>query len=243
VEYHEYSASGEYVHLLSAPVWTDLRPRLTAALAGVDPEAGPVLELGAGSGLGTDVLLDSLGNDVLAVEPSTSLRGVLLARLADRGTTRVTVFPGSATEVPLPDRIAAVVGLHMVGHLAPTDRKRLWAAAAERLSPGGLVVLNVQPPTAAEAVPEFPWMSVIVGGLRYEGTGSAEPTGPDSVRWRMRYRTRREDGTVLAEASAEYVWWIVTAEGLAAELAEAGLVATVDDDLVIGVRDGRLAAV
>jgi hypothetical protein len=243
VEYHEYSASGEYVHLLSVPVWTDLRPRLAAALAGVDPDGGPVLELGAGSGLGTDALLDGLANDILAVEPSASLRGVLLARLADRGTDRVTVFPGGATDVPLPDRIAAVVGMHMVGHLAPADRKRLWAAVTERLVPGGPVVLNVQPPAAPETVPEFPWMSVTVGGLHYEGTGSAEPTGPDSVRWRMRYRTRREDGTVLAEASAEYAWWIVTAEGLAAELAEAGLVATVDDDLVVGVKDGRRSTV
>jgi hypothetical protein len=239
VEYHEYSASGEYVHLLSVPVWTDLRPRLAAALAGVDRDGGAVLELGAGSGLGTDALLDVLGNDILAVEPSASLRGVLLARLTDRGTDRVTVFPGGATDVPLPDRIAAVVGMHVVGHLAPADRKRLWAAVTERLAPGGPVVLNVQPPAAPETVPEFPWMSVTVGGLHYEGTGSAEPTGPDSVRWQMRYRTRREDGTVLAEASAEYAWWIVTAEGLAAELAEAGLVATVDDDLVVGVKDGR----
>jgi RHS repeat-associated protein len=49
--------------------------------------------------------------------------------------------------------------MHMVGHLAPADRKRLWAAVAGRLSAGGPVVLNVQPPAAAEAVPEFPWMS------------------------------------------------------------------------------------
>jgi hypothetical protein len=77
-------------------------------------------------------------------------------------------------------------------------------------------------------------MTVSVGGLVYEGTGSAEPTGPDSVHWRMRYRTRREDGTVLTEASAEYAWWIVTAEGLAAELADAGLRPSVDEDLVVG---------
>ena len=233
MEYQEYSASGEYLHLLSGPAWTDLRPRLAAALAGVAPDAGPVLELGAGSGLGTDVLLDTLVNDVLAAEPSASLRGVLLARLADRGTDRVTVFPGGATEMPLPDRLAAVVGMHMVGHLAPPDRKRLWAAVAARLSRGGPVVLNVQTPATAEVVPEFPWMSVSVGGLGYEGTGSAEPTGPDSVHWRMRYRTRCADGTVLAETRAEYAWWIVTAEGLAAELAEAGLVAAVHDDLVV----------
>lgn len=236
--YTEYSASAEYLHLLSVPMWTGLRPRLAAALTGIDPHAGPALELGAGSGLGTDVLLDTLGNDVLAAEPSASLRAVLLSRLADRGTDRVTVFPGSATEVPLPDRIAAVVGLHMVGHLAPPDRKQLWTAVTERLPPGGPVVLNVQPPATAEAVPEFPWMSVAVGGLLYEGTGSAQPTGPDSVHWRMRYRTRREDGTVLAEASAEYAWWPVSADGLAAELADAGLVATVDDDLVVARKRG-----
>ena len=231
--YREYAVSGEYLHLLSRSAWTAMRPRLAAALAGVDPAAGPVLELGAGTGLGTDVVLDTVGNDVLAAEPSASLRAVLLARLADRATDRVTVYPGGATEVPLPDRIAAVVGVHMVGHLAPPDRKRLWAAVAERLAPGGPVVLNVQPPATAEAVPEFPWMGAPVGGLVYEGTGSAEPTGPDSVRWRMRYRTRREDGTVIAEASAEYAWWIVTADGLATELADAGLEPSVDDDLVV----------
>jgi SAM-dependent methyltransferase len=233
-DYQEYAASGEYLHLLSRPAWTALRPRLATALTGVDPGAGPVLELGAGTGLGTDVLLEIFEGEVLAVEPSASLRGVLLARLADRDIDRVTVFPGGASEVPLPDRIAAVVGMHMAGHLAPPDRKRLWAAVADRLPPGGPVVLNVQPPYAAEAVPEFPWMTVTVGGLRYEGTGSAVPTGPDSVHWQMRYRTRREDGTVLAEASAEYSWWIVTADGLAAELADAGLEPTVDEDLVVG---------
>jgi SAM-dependent methyltransferase len=232
--YQEYAAAGEYLHLLSQQPWTALQPRLGAALTGVDPGAGPVLELGAGTGLGTDVLLDTLDNDVLAAEPSASLRGVLLARLADRATGRVTVYPGGAIEVPLPDRIAAVVGMHMVGHLAPPDRKRLWAAVAERLAPGGLVVLNVQPPAAPEVVPEFPWMGAAVGGLVYEGTGSAEPTGPESVRWRMRYRTRREDGTVLTEASAEYAWWTVSADGLAAELADAGLDPSVDEDLVVG---------
>jgi hypothetical protein len=232
--YQEYAASGEYLHLLSGPAWAAMRPRLTAALADVDPDAGPVLELGAGTGLGTDVLLDALANDVLAAEPSASLRGVLLARLADRGIGRVTVFPGGATEVPLPDRIAAVVGMHMVGHLAPPDRKRLWTAVVDRLAPGGPVVLNVQPPATPEVVPEFPWMGASVGGLVYEGTGSAEPTGPDSVRWRMRYRTRSEDGTVVAESSADYAWWVVSADDLAAELAEAGLEPSVDDDLVVG---------
>jgi SAM-dependent methyltransferase len=229
----EYAASAEYLHLLSAPMWDSLRPRLAAAISDVDPAAGPVLELGAGTGLSTDVLLDALTNDVLAVEPSAQLRGVLLARLADRGASgRVTVHPGSATDVPLPRRLAAVVGMHMVGHLTPDERQRLWAEVSSRLAPGGPLVLNVQPPETVAAVPLFPWFGVTIGGLTYEGRGEAQPAGPDSVRWRMSYRTRDGD-TVLGEAAADYRWWVLSASGLAAELAAAGLDVAVDGDLVV----------
>lgn len=233
----EYAGAAEYLHLLSGPMWTDLRPRVAAALRGVDPDGGTVLELGAGTGLGTDVLLDTVTNDLLAAEPSGAVRAVLLARLADRGdAARVTVYPGGALDVPLPDRLAAVVGMHMIGHLPPQDRHRLLVAVAARLAPGGPVVLNVQPPETPATVPAIPWTGVSVGGLTYEVTGRAEPTGPDSVCWRMDYRTRDGD-TVLATASAAYAWWTASATGLAAELTAAGLTATVDGDLVAGRKD------
>ncbi|MCO1655153.1 hypothetical protein [Pseudonocardia humida] len=237
-DYREYAGSAEYLHLLSAPMWADLGPRLAAALGGVDAGAGPVLELGPGSGLGTDVLLDAVTNDLALVEPSAELRAVLLARLADRGATdRATVLPCTATGAPLPDRLAGAVGLHMVGHLAPPVRAALWADLALRLARGAPVVLNVQPPAAAVEVPVTPWSGPTVGALTYEGRGRATPTGPDSVRWRMDYRTRRGDA-VLATATAEYGWWILTAEGLADELAAAGFTPTVDDDLVVAVAPG-----
>jgi hypothetical protein len=164
---------------------------------------------------------------------------VLLARLSGRqDAARLSVFPDGATQVPLPDRLAAVVGLHMVGHLAPGDRTRLWPALAARLAPGAPVVVNVQPPDTAVAVPEFPPTRVTVGRFTYQGTGSAEPTGPDSVRWRMRYATLDGD-TVLDEATAEYDWWIVSADGLATELAASGLdVESTRDDLVLARAPG-----
>ncbi|OLT12378.1 hypothetical protein BJF78_03960 [Pseudonocardia sp. CNS-139] len=238
VSYHEYDPSAPYLHLLSVPVWGPLRERLAAVLAGVDPAAGTVLELGPGSGLGTEVVLDTVPDaPVLAAEPSAALRAVLLARLSGRpDAARLSVYPGGAAAVPLPDRIAAVVGLHMVGHLAPGQRARLWPALAARLAPGAPVVLNVQPPDTAVAVPEFPPMSVTVGRFTYQGTGSAEPTGPDSVHWRMRYATLDGD-TVLDEARAEYDWWILSAAGLAAELAAAGLaVESTEQDVVVARR-------
>ncbi|WP_232667681.1 class I SAM-dependent methyltransferase [Pseudonocardia sp. TRM90224] len=232
-EWSEYADSAEYLHLLSKPMWTGMAGRLHAVLRGVDPAAGPVLELGAGTGLGTDIVLAATSNEVLAAEPAPGLRAVLLARLADRDEQRVTVLPCGALDVPLPERLAAVVGMHMVGHLPPDDRRRLWPELARRLAPDAPAVFNVQPPATATAVPAWPWTGATIGGSTYEGTGEAEPTGPAEVRWRMSYRTRRGE-TLLASARATYRWWTIDAESLAAELAEAGIEPTVDDDLVIG---------
>jgi hypothetical protein len=233
--YHEYDRSAQYLHLLSVPMWGPLRERLITVLAGADGSAGTVLELGPGSGLGTEVVLDTVpGAPVLAAEPSAALRAVLLARMGGHpDAARLSVHPGGATEVPLPDRLAAVVGLHMVGHLSPAQRRTLWPALAARLAPGAPVAFNVQPPDTAVAVPEFPQTTVTVGRFTYQGTGSAEPTGPDSLRWRMRYATLDGD-TVLDEATAEFDWWVLSATGLAAEFAAAGLtVGSTQDDLVV----------
>lgn len=176
---------------------------------------------------------------VLAAEPSSALRAVLLGRLCDRGDAhRVTVFPGGATDVPLPARLAGVVGLNMVGHLRPDDRRALWAALAPRLSPGAPVVLNTQPPDTAVTVPVSAPYAVSSGGLSYEGRGGAEPTGPESVRWTMTYRTLHGD-VVLGEASTQYDWWTVSTATLADELRAAGLeVTTPYDDLVVARAGG-----
>lgn len=236
-QYSEYDRSAQYLHLLSVPAWTQLRPRLADVMAGVDAGAGTVVEFGPGSGLGTEVLLDIIADaPVLAVEPSAALRGILLARLSGRGdASRVTVFPAGAADAPLPDRIAAVVGMHMVGHLPPRERRALWARLAERLTPGAPVVFNVQPPDTAVAVPEWPPLRMQVGRLTYEGTGNARPTGPDSLSWHMRYSTMDGD-RIVDEATADYDWWIVPAGVLADELTAAGLSAVIDDDLVVAKR-------
>lgn len=238
--YHEYDASAEYLHLLMRPAWEQLQPRLVAALEGVDPHGGTLLELGPGSGIGTGILLDTVPDaPVLAAEPSSALRAVLLGRLSDRGDAhRVTVYPGGATAVPLPARLAGVVGLHMVGHLRPHERRALWADLAPRLSPGAPVVLNTQPPDTAVRVPVSAPYAVTSGELAYEGRGGAEPTGPESVRWSMSYRTLHGD-VVLGEATAQYDWWTVSAATLADELRTAGLeVATPYDDLVVARAGG-----
>jgi len=215
-------------------MWQELRPRLASALTGVDGGAGPVLELGAGTGLGTDVLLDTVDADIVVAEPSAALRAVLLARLAGRPDAhRVTVYPAGAAEVPLPDQLAGAVGLHMIGHLRPDDRRALWSNLARRLVPGAPVVVNLLPPDTAVAVPPIPPITASVGHLTYQGWGEAEPTGPESLRWRMSYRTLDCD-QLLGEASAEFDWWVLSTADLTRELTAAGLTVTsTDDGLVV----------
>lgn len=80
-----------------------------------------VIELGAGSGRFTEVILD-LGVRVLAIEPDPVLLKGLESRLA--GRDGVTFFPGTIDKVAAEDlhAAAAVIGFHVLHHL---DRKSL----------------------------------------------------------------------------------------------------------------------
>jgi 2-polyprenyl-3-methyl-5-hydroxy-6-metoxy-1,4-benzoquinol methylase len=235
----EYQISGEYLHLLSEPAWQALRPPVTAALRGAAGGA-TLLDVGAGSGLSTEALAGAVpDSDVVAVEPSPVLRAVLLSRVTAHPDLRhrVTVVAGDALGVDLPDRLGAVLAMNMIGHLDRDGRRTFLHRVAERLLPGAPLVLNLQPPAEPTSVPFTVFGAIPVGRHSYEGGGSAEPSGPDSVTWRMRYRVLDADGTVLREDHVAYRWHVTPAEALLAELAEAGLTGEVGPmDVVRAVR-------
>ena len=222
----EYAASGEFLDVLSRDAWAALVEPVTAALRGVDPAAGPLVDLGAGSGRGLRVLAGLAVDAVLlAVEPSPVQRAVLLARVVDDPSLsgRVTVIASGAEEVHLPDRLGGVLAMNMIGHLQPSQRRRLWQRIADRLAPGAPLVFNLQPPVRAEAVPETDFAAVQIGRHRYLGSGRAEPDGPDAVVWHMRYRVCDEHGNVEREITAQYRWYVVAPEAAEAELSAVGL--------------------
>lgn len=120
------AVAGEYDRLRSQPPAAALDWLLPAG-------AADVLELGAGTGLLTD-LLARRAPRVTAVEPDDRMRAVLDAR-----GTGVTVLAGRAERLPMADATADVVVAQSAWHWV--DEARAVPEVARVLRPGGRLAL------------------------------------------------------------------------------------------------------
>ncbi|MBU6535672.1 Gfo/Idh/MocA family oxidoreductase [Streptomyces mayonensis] len=194
-------------------------PAVVASLAGIDPKAGPLLDIGAGSGLVTrQVAAAHPDCRIVAAEPSPGMRAILTSRLAeDPGTAeRVTVLPDAANDLVLPDRICGVVACGMLGHLDPDRRRALLRDLAARLAPGAPLVVELMGFYAPVSMPETRLRQTALGGQRYEWWMSGEPAGEELMRlettWRVFEGTR-----LVREVRDAYHWHTVTLERVAEE--------------------------
>lgn len=212
----QYERSAEFIDVMLVPHWKAVAPPLTKALRALEP--GTIVDLGAGTGLGTLVIADALPDaEIVAIEPSPTLRTALMARIYERPELRdrVTVLSGGLLKAALPDKLSGVMALSVLGHLAPEERQRLWSL-------GCPVILNLQPPAEPVAVPMGRFSDVRLGRLRYEGWGRAEPAGSEAVSWHMVYRVYEEE-QLTREVEVSYEWHVINEETLRAEVAEHGL--------------------
>ncbi|PSK66025.1 hypothetical protein B0E53_02005 [Micromonospora sp. MH33] len=223
----EYRTAGEFLDILSRDAWAALRQPVITALRGMDPAAGPLVDLGAGGGRGTLLLAELAPSaTVLAVEPSLVQRAVLFSRLIDDPALadRVSVAAEPAETAPLPHAVGGVLAMNMIGHLRPDDRRQLWRRLADRMGSQVPLVVNLQPPSRAEAVPDADFAAVRIGSCTYEGGGRAEPAGADIVTWHMRYGVRDPKGDLIRQVTAAYRWHVLDEQALIAELDAVGLV-------------------
>lgn len=199
VAWHDLECHGYREDL---PVWRAL----------ADREAGPVLDVGAGTGR---VALDlaAAGHDVTALDLDTEL----LAELERRGGD-VTTVVGDARDFALGPFGLIIVPMQTLQLL--DDRAGFWRSAKASLVPGGLVAVAVAdelvPFEDVEVLPD-PDVGVF-GGVRYV----SQPTAVrlDGERARIERTRRIGDGPYepdVIEMAA------VTAPGLAAEARAAGL--------------------
>ncbi|WP_067814913.1 class I SAM-dependent methyltransferase [Actinomadura kijaniata] len=223
-------------YAVNAPYYDLILPgdhwdRLAGALRTLLPDARSVAEIGAGTGHFTEAMLGFLPADaeIFAIEPARVMRAALVTRLAriPGAHHRVTVLAEDALTAEPPVPLDAVVLLNLVMHFAPHQRPRLWHRWAERLRPGGVLVVETQYPQKAEPVPPTTVPGRVLGRRRYETVTRADVVGDDMVRWVNAYRTWEGDRLVSEEA-AEFDCHVVSDERLAGELAAAGLTAVPD---------------
>lgn len=222
-----YDRLGEFHDLFVDEARLRLRPAFESAFGRLEPSA-IVLDLGAGTGLGVRHLARATRARIVAVEPSVTMRAVLLARVADDPAlaSRVTVVAGSVPGAfdELPDVVAGFVCAHMLGHVGPADRARTFALLAERLADGGVGVVTVN--ATAEPRNEVAVEERRIGEHSY--IAKYLPPGPNG-RPSSEYEVRDADGSLLRAERFAGQWTPITAEGLRAELVNDGWRLTAQD--------------
>ncbi|MBB5080214.1 methyltransferase domain-containing protein [Nonomuraea endophytica] len=202
----------------------EIRKLLPPLLDGV---TGGVLEIGAGTGLITQVIGDTVAGEIFAVEPSLGMRAILLSRLSDRPALRerVTVLPYGALDADLDEPVEAVVMISVLYGFAPEERPKLWETLARQLRPGGRLIFNWrQRPVGVPGPPEV-MGSYRVGRHTYEIAGQVVSATPEKATSRFSYRILQR-GVVISEDIVETDGYRPTLDELTTELTAAGFTPT-----------------
>jgi SAM-dependent methyltransferase len=169
IGYDEMAPDYDRGRALSPNALNDLRTALTDYLPA--EAAGPVLDLGCGTGQFALLLAEWFGIEVIGVEPSRGMRAEAKANATHR---LVRYVGGRAEEIPLRTNSCAAAWLaHMVHHV--DDLQRCMREVRRVVVPGGrLLIRGAFPgrfddimmfefwPSAAKAVEDFPTREVTI---------------------------------------------------------------------------------
>lgn len=218
--WREYDTGAEFYDLMAAGrVAATTAPAVIALLRAVDPAQGPIVEIGAGTGLVTRAIAAALPEaQIIAAEPSAGMRAVLTGRIARHPDhrRRVTVTPDPAPDLELPDRISAAVLCGVAGHLEADDRVRLWRRLADRMPPGAPIVVELLSIRPGASFGPLRLGQASVGTHEIEWWSSCAPAGSDAVDLTSTWRVIA-DGVAIGETSETHRWYPITLEDLAAE--------------------------
>jgi hypothetical protein len=220
-----YAATAGAYDLFSASHRPAQLAALRRLLPELRPEAGPILDVGAGSGANGAWVLEALPRArVLALEPSRAMRSLMLARIASRPDwfERVTVRPEDFFSATLPPRIGGAILLGVIGHFDAGERAAVLAELAARLPPGGAALLDLQQPESPQRVEPFEFTAARIGELAYRGIAEAWPRDRERMRWRMTYLVL-EGERVLTEETSELDYRHPSPAALAAEAGQVGM--------------------
>jgi uncharacterized protein YceH (UPF0502 family) len=236
-----YAVIAEFSDLLVGDLWDTIGLVLLDVFEGLEPTAGPIVDVGAGTGVGLAAIHEAApGMRLVAIEPSPGMRTALHARLHDGRDliARTSVVPSRFGEAQLPDRAAAVVAIGVLGHLDDAERSKLWHYVATSLRPGAPAVIGLVAPTRPVVIPGVRVGERRVGQHLVEGWSSTGPLDERSIVWTQRFRIADANGLTLREASATVAWRCDGVDDVRAEIAPHGLALTEHDGCVVVRRRG-----
>jgi SAM-dependent methyltransferase len=203
-----YTPAAEFFDLVGHRHVASSGPAVRAALAGLDTSHGPVVDIGAGTGLVTEIVAATLPDvEIVAAEPSPGMRAILTSRVFGNPELRrrVTVTAEAAQELALPDRISAALLFGVAGHLTLAERKDLWQRLADRLPAGGIVVVELMGVDTPRTIPFTRMLCESLGRQTYEWWIAGEPAGGDVMRWHTTWRVYA-DGHLVRTVEDSYDW-------------------------------------
>lgn len=219
-----YQGAAEFHDLFMVEPWERLRVHVRTAFAQLGP-AATILDLGAGTGMGTRVIAAESSASISAIEPSRIMRTALILGVAsDAGLSeRVTVIAGAApTAVEQYDgQIDGFVCAHLLGHLDDDERARTFAALRSLMSPQAVGLITTPPDTKPDPDQVAARLEHRrIGRYDYSARYRREPDGEGFV---VEYRVARAD-TVLRVETYPEAWALPPRNELVAEIDDAGLV-------------------
>ncbi|MGJ6968541.1 Gfo/Idh/MocA family oxidoreductase [Streptosporangium sp. G11] len=209
-----YTPSAEFFDLVATEHAAGASaPAVARALAGADLSYGPVLDIGAGTGLLTEAVARARPDaEILACEPATGMRAVLTSRVFSDPylRPRVTITADAAPELELPDRVSAVLLCGVLGHLDAGQRRRLWERLLRRLSPKGVVIVELMGVESPLVLPEARMATARAGRHRYEWwfSGAPDQDDPATMRLHTTWRVYRDDEDVPVRLVHDSYRWI-----------------------------------
>ncbi|MEV4557960.1 class I SAM-dependent methyltransferase [Kitasatospora sp. NPDC049285] len=218
-----YGVTAEFYDLLQAE--TDRRMAERRFVGAAARARHAIVDVGAGTGIVTEVLLRTSGVPVHAVEPAPAMRAALLSRLAHLGAdqrARVTVHAESLATAGLTAVADLAVASGVIACLDPDTRRATWQAIATALVPGGLLLFDPPPAHLPGGYEPAGRLGPVRLGLDQYSADITRRPHRGIERTVFTYRVERE-GKVLREAQESFDMWPVRPEQLAEELEAAGL--------------------
>jgi SAM-dependent methyltransferase len=229
-----YEVTAEFYDVLHASSYVRITEGLLDRWLG-SPAVG-VIDVGAGTGLGTFLLAERSDVPVHAVEPAAPMRAVLLSRLAGKPEllSRVHLHTCPAQDLPLVGAADFALCCNTMGTLPAESRTEVLAALARALVPGGRLVVERPPTSPTPTVHQLP--SWRLGDEVYGGSVSVDDNGDATLTWRFEYEVTNAD-VVVRSAHESFTGYVVAADEFEASVTEAGFdIEDIKGDVVSAIR-------